>query len=64
MTQLDDFRFVAVKISNARHIAGFGTARSIDDEEVRRALGPKRNQPRLADQGLIVNRLHGHDSPL
>ena len=44
MTQLGDFRFVAVKISNARHIAGFGTARSIDDEEVRLALGSTREQ--------------------
>lgn len=40
MTQLSDFVFVAVEVSSARHVAGFGTARSIDDEEVRLALGP------------------------
>lgn len=40
MTQLGDFVFVAVEVSSARHVAGFGTARSIDDEEVKRALGP------------------------
>ena len=40
MTQLGDFMFVAVEVGSARHVAGFGTARSIDDEEVKRALGP------------------------
>ncbi len=45
MTQLGDFMFVAVEVKSARHVAGFGTARSIDDEEVRRALGGKRYQP-------------------
>ena len=40
MTELGDFMFVAVEVSSARHVAGFGTARSIDDEEVKRALGP------------------------
>lgn len=40
MTQLGDFMFVAVEVKNARHVAGFGTARSIDDEEVRLALRP------------------------
>lgn len=39
MTQLGDFMFVALEVKNARHVAGFGTARSIDDEEVRIALG-------------------------
>jgi putative heme iron utilization protein len=39
MTQLGDFMFVAVEVKNARHVAGFGTARSIDEEEVRLALG-------------------------
>lgn len=41
MTQLADFMFVAVEVSSARHVAGFGTARSIDDEEIKRALGPQ-----------------------
>lgn len=40
MTHLGDFMFVAVEVKSARHVAGFGTARSIDDEEVRLALGP------------------------
>ena len=40
MTQLGDFRFVAIELKGARQVAGFGAARSIDEEEVRRALGP------------------------
>ena len=40
MTQLGDFRFVAIELSGATQVAGFGAARSIDEEEVRRALGP------------------------
>ena len=40
MTQLGDFRFVAIELKGARQVAGFGAARSIDAEEVRRALGP------------------------
>jgi putative heme iron utilization protein len=39
MTELGDFFFVAVRVSGARHVAGFGTARSIDHTEVRLALG-------------------------
>ena len=42
MTQLGDFMFFAVQVTSARHVAGFGTARSIDEEEVRLALGPTR----------------------
>lgn len=42
MTQLGDFMFVAVQVGSARHVAGFGTARSIDEEEVRLALGTAR----------------------
>lgn len=38
MTQLGDFKFVAVDIKGARQVAGFGLARSIDEEEVRLAL--------------------------
>lgn len=38
MTQLGDFMFVAVDVSSARHVAGFDTARSTDDKEVKRAL--------------------------
>ena len=40
MTQLGDFRFVAIELKAARQVAGFGAARSIDEEEVRQALGP------------------------
>ena len=38
MTQLGDFRFVAIALNGARQVAGFGAARSIDEDEVRRAL--------------------------
>lgn len=40
MTRLGDFRFVAIEPNGARQVAGFGAARSIDQEEVRRAWGP------------------------
>ena len=40
MTQLGDFRFVAIELKGARQVAGFGAARSIDKDEVRRALEP------------------------
>ena len=39
MTQLGDFRFVAIELNGARRVAGFGAARSIDEGEVRQALG-------------------------
>jgi heme iron utilization protein len=38
MTQLGDFRFVAVEIKGGRHVAGFGAARSVDEAELRLAL--------------------------
>lgn len=40
MTQLADFRFIAIEPSGARQVAGFGSARSIDAEEVRLAFAP------------------------
>jgi putative heme iron utilization protein len=40
MTQLGDFKFVAIEVKGARQVAGFGSARSIDEDEVRLALGP------------------------
>lgn len=40
MTQLGDFRFVAIALNGARQVAGFGATRSIDEEDVRLALGP------------------------
>ena len=38
MTQLGDFRFVAIELSGARQIAGFGAARSVDADELRLIL--------------------------
>jgi putative heme iron utilization protein len=38
MTQLPDFRFLALEVKGARQVAGFGAARSIDADEVRQAL--------------------------
>ena len=38
MTHLGDFRFVAVGITGARQVAGFGAARSIDTEEMEQVL--------------------------
>jgi heme iron utilization protein len=40
MTQLGDFKFVAIEVTGARQVAGFGSARSIDAQEVRLALAP------------------------
>lgn len=40
MTQLGDFRFVAIELKGARQVAGFGAARSIEEKEVRQALLP------------------------
>ncbi len=42
MTQLADFRFVQVELNGARQVAGFGSARSIDAQEVRLALARAR----------------------
>jgi putative heme iron utilization protein len=39
MTQLGDFRFLALEVKGARQVAGFGAARSVDVEELRQALG-------------------------
>jgi putative heme iron utilization protein len=38
MTELGDFRFVAIAFTDARHVAGFGAARSIGSEEIKFAL--------------------------
>jgi putative heme iron utilization protein len=38
MTQLGDFRFVAIAVSAARQVAGFGAARSIDSDELAQVL--------------------------
>lgn len=39
MTHFGDFHFVAIDVSGARQVAGFGSARSLDTDEVRLALG-------------------------
>jgi putative heme iron utilization protein len=38
MTQLGDFRFVALRATGARHVAGFGAARAVDADELVRVL--------------------------
>ncbi len=38
MTQLGDFRFVAIAMTGARQVAGFGAARSIGAEELAQVL--------------------------
>jgi hypothetical protein len=38
MTALPDFRFVMLDILQARHIAGFGAARTIEADEIQRLL--------------------------
>jgi putative heme iron utilization protein len=39
MTQLGDFRFVAIDVDHGRHVEGFGTARNVTGEELARVLG-------------------------
>jgi hypothetical protein len=38
MTQLGDFMFVALHVSTARQVAGFGAARSLDPTELAQVL--------------------------
>lgn len=38
MTQLSDFRFVAVHVNHGRQISGFAAARDVGEEELKRAL--------------------------
>ena len=40
MTQLGDFRFMAIQVLGARQIAGFGAARSLDAEAMAAVLRP------------------------
>lgn len=40
MTQLGDFMFVALDITGARQVAGFGAARTLDAEAIRQVLQP------------------------
>lgn len=39
MTELGDFRFVAIELGGARHISGFGAARTVDEDELAHVLG-------------------------
>mgnify|MGYP000868765703 CR=1 FL=1 len=39
MTELGDFRFVAIAITDGRHVSGFGAARSIGSDAFKLALG-------------------------
>ena len=39
MTELGDFRFVAIDVHGVRHISGFGAARTVDTEELKLVLG-------------------------
>jgi len=39
MTTLPDFRFVALQVLGARQVTGFGAARTVQAEELQRALG-------------------------
>jgi putative heme iron utilization protein len=38
MTQLGDFRFVAIALTGAQQVAGFGAARAVDADELRQVL--------------------------
>lgn len=40
MTQLGDFMFVAISVTRARQVAGFGAARSLDAEAIAQVLRP------------------------
>ena len=40
MTMLADFRFVCITLGHARHIAGFGAARDVDDQELIATFNP------------------------
>lgn len=39
MTELGDFRFLAILVDGARQVAGFGAARSLDAHEMAQVLG-------------------------
>jgi heme iron utilization protein len=41
LTELPDFRFVAIEVKSARQVAGFGSARFIEGEELQLALSPE-----------------------
>ena len=39
MTELGDFRFVTINVDSARHVSGFGAARTVDAEELQQVFG-------------------------
>jgi len=39
MTELGDFRFVCIHLDSARHVSGFGAARTVEAEELNEVLG-------------------------
>ena len=39
MTELGDFKFVAINVDSARHVSGFGTARTVGAEELKQVFG-------------------------
>jgi hypothetical protein len=41
MTELGDFRYVAIDVVGARHISGFGAARTVGEDELKAVLGGK-----------------------
>ncbi|HKB55913.1 MAG TPA: pyridoxamine 5'-phosphate oxidase family protein [Ramlibacter sp.] len=45
MTEFADFHLVAIEVTGARQVAGFGSARSLDAREVRLALVDAREPP-------------------
>ena len=43
MTQLGDFRFMCITLSSGRHVAGFGAAREVSDQDLIAAFNPASN---------------------
>ena len=39
MTELGDFRFVTIDVVGARHVSGFGVARTVGEDELKAVLG-------------------------
>ena len=56
MTELGDFRFVAIAVTGARQVAGFGAARTLDEEEVRALLAIPLQSPGAPAAGPDTHR--------
>ncbi len=50
MTELGDFKFVAIRVTAARQVADFGVARSLDEVQINLVLGASK-EPKLLDIG-------------